>query len=36
MTSPAITIQARATVSQAARVMQSHQSKRLPVVGDDG
>ncbi len=36
MTSPAITIQARATVSQAARVMQSHQIKRLPVVGDDG
>jgi CBS domain-containing protein len=36
MTSPAITIQARATVSQAARVMQGHQIKRLPVVGDDG
>lgn len=34
MTSPAVTIPANATVSEAARVMNSHHVKRLPVVDD--
>lgn len=36
MTSPAVTIAAGATVTEAARVMHSHRVKRLPVVDDDG
>jgi CBS domain-containing protein len=36
MTSPAITISAGATVTEAARVMNSHRVKRLPVVDDEG
>ena len=35
MTSPAVTISAQATIGEAARMMQSHKVKRLPVV-DDG
>ncbi|HEX9031802.1 MAG TPA: CBS domain-containing protein [Streptosporangiaceae bacterium] len=35
MTSPAITITADATVTEAARVMHSHKVKRLPVVDED-
>ncbi len=36
MTSPAVTIEPQATVTEAARVMFSHKVKRLPVVADDG
>lgn len=36
MSSPPVTTKARATVSEAARVMQSHKVKRLPVVDDEG
>jgi len=36
MTSPAITISADATVTEAARVMHGHRVKRLPVVDADG
>lgn len=35
MTSPAITITAQATVTEAARIMHSHKVKRLPVIDDD-
>jgi len=36
MTSPAVTITADATVTEAARMMHGHRIKRLPVVDDEG
>lgn len=36
MTSPAVTISADASVTEAARVMNSHRVKRLPVVDEEG
>ncbi|MDA2804822.1 CBS domain-containing protein [Nocardiopsis suaedae] len=36
MTAPAVTVRARAEIAEAARLMQEHRVKRLPVVSDSG
>ncbi|MDA2811799.1 CBS domain-containing protein [Nocardiopsis sp. RSe5-2] len=36
MTAPAVTVRARAEIAEAARLMQEHRIKRLPVVSDPG